>query len=608
MHQEIHRAGGGPLPARPVRATSQGAQRARPVRAALSVAAALAVCLAGPPAAPAATQRHGLVSLTPLPVNPEQTWHGYVEYRVVVRNESPKRSQAVHLWMPAERYGSSPLSRVSRSVEVAPESTVVVSLLQPPLLMRGDGLGARVGQGEPFKLSMTVPQHGPQTGDDAKRAVLVSRSVGPLPWLGAAEEWKGVRAELPVADWSHNWLAYTRYDGVVVSGDDLERVPSPVRLALTRYVETGGTLLVQGGLDPSVAFAPAEGIARSGGRRDVLFGQCLVTGESDAAMGTHDFRQSVEATFSTWETMPTPMQAHTRFPVVETLGVPVLGMLVLMLVFVILIGPVNLLVLWRKRRRILLFVTAPAISLVTCGLVFGYAVFSEGFRGRYRTASLTVLDERANRATSIGWTAFYSPLAAGGGLHFSPATELTPQLGAPSGGYYYGSRSSSVEGSRTVSWTEDQHLVSDWVRARIPLHLRCRKSESRRERLTLRPSADGPPAVVNGLGAPVRTLVLADADGRVYRAETIDPGAEAALAPTTLTPQGTTLRGVYRSDWLQGLRQMEQEPQTYLRPGTYVAVLEENPFVETGLRGAVGGNCRTLVYGICGGDDDGRPR
>jgi len=576
--------------------------------AALSVVAALAVGLAGPPTAHAATQRHGLVSLTALPVNPEQTWHGYVEYRVVVRNESRKQPQTVRLWMPADRYGSSPLARMSRSVEVAPGSTVVVSLLQPPVLMRGDGLGARVGQGEPFELSMTVPQHGPQTGDDAKRTVLVSRSVTRLPWLGATEERTIVRAELPVAEWSHNWLAYTRYDGIVVSGDDLERMPPPVRLALTRYVETGGTLLVVGGVDPSVPFAPAEGIAR-GGRRDALFGQCLVTGESASAVWTYDFRQSVEATFSTWETVLSPTQAHERFPVVGSLRVPVLGMLILMLVFVILIGPVNLLVLWRKRRRILLFVTAPAISLVTCGLVFGYSIFSEGFRGRYRTVSLTVLDERANRATSIGWTAFYSPLAAGGGLHFSPATEVTPQLGDPYGGYhYYGSRSSGVEGSRTVSWTEDQHLASDWVRARIPLHLRLRKSEARRERLTVRPRPDGPPAVVNGLGAPIRTLVLADADGRVYRAETIAPGAEADLAPTPITPQGASLRNVYQSDWLRSLRHMEQAPQTYLRPGAYVAVLEENPFVETGLRGAVGGDCRTLVYGICAGDDDGRPR
>ena len=100
----------------------------------------------------------------------------------------------------------------------------------------------------------------------------------------------------------------------------------------------------------------------------------------------------------------------------------------------------------------------------------------------------------------------------------------------------------------------------------------------------------------------------ADADGRVYRAETIAPGAEADLAPTPITPQGASLRNVYQSDWLRSLRHMEQEPQTYLRPGAYVAVLEENPFVETGLRGAVGGDCRTLVYGICAGDDDGRPR
>src|SRR5207247_11070803 len=94
--------------------------------------------------------------------------------------------------------------------------------------------------------------------------------------------------------------------------------------------------------------------------------------------------------------------ANKNFPVMENVSIPVRGLLLIMLVFVILIGPVNLIVLSKKKKKMWLLWTVPAISLLTCLAVSAYTVFSEGWGGRARYLSFTILDERSHRASTIG--------------------------------------------------------------------------------------------------------------------------------------------------------------------------------------------------------------
>jgi hypothetical protein len=194
-------------------------------------------------------------------------------------------------------------------------------------------------------------------------------------------------------------------------------------------------------------------------------------------------------------------------------------MFLLMFLFALAIGPVNLIVLSHKRRHIWLLWTIPIISLMTCCAVFAYATFAEGWKRHVRTEGLTILDERIHRATTIGWTAYYSSLTPGDGLHFGYETELTPQIVLEAGT------------PRTVEWTHDQHLSSGWVTARVPAHFMIRKSEIRRERVTIRQGGDAGLKVVNGLGTDIRKFWLADRDGTIHTATGIRAGAEAELVP-----------------------------------------------------------------------------
>ena len=114
--------------------------------------------------------------------------------------------------------------------------------------------------------------------------------------------------------------------------------------------------------------------------------------------------------------------------------VPVRGLFVLVLLFGVGIGPANLWLLSRYKRRIWLWWNVPAISLLTCLAVFGYSLASEGLTGHGKTASMTLLDERCHRATTIGYLSYYCPLTPSVGPRFGVDTDVALLDNQPSRG------------------------------------------------------------------------------------------------------------------------------------------------------------------------------
>ena len=438
--------------------------------------------------------------------------------------------------------------------------------------------------------------------------------------------------EFPAAEWSANWLTYARFHGVIVSSQEMNAMSEAVRTALLRYVERGGSLLIAGAWQVPPQWQARQGVIKdeelkepvSGSVRStsvpvpvpfptpkppkpqtelpvfyVGFGTMIVTGSVDPAQIAFNqwkrLRLNFEATRPRIPRYGNLAEINEKFKVVERFGVPVRGLFALMLLFVIVIGPVNLIWLARRKRKIWMLWTVPAISILTCLAVSASAMFGDGWNATTRTEALTILDETSHRATTIGWMAFYSPITPSDGLHFSYDTEAYPQR---PGNFGYNRRNAPEQ---TIDWTGDQHLASGWVSARVPAFFRFRKSETRRERLSVRQSADGGIAVVNGLGGEIKQLWLADRDGRIHNATNIAAGAQSGLAVTASQAAGEAgkLREVLKVDaWLSHFQMIERNPQQYLMPNCYLAIIEASPFVEEGLKNAKTRRARTLVYGL----------
>lgn len=416
-----------------------------------------------------------------------------------------------------------------------------------------------------------------------------------------------LRSELEASGWSESWLAFTCFDLVVLSRTDLAAMNAAQQNALRSYVEAGGGLAVVDAQELPKALAgggAVKDLRQSDGnyvqRYSIGFGECLLT--SAAAITQHTsaplnaLREMARQGGQPWQSLPTDANANSEFPVIEDARIPVRGIVFIMLAFILVVGPVNIFLCARANNRIAMLWTIPLISFVTCAVVFGYSLMSEGITPTTRTEALTFLDQAAHRATTLARQAFYTPLTPGDGLRYSHDTEVTPlvEVNRYNGG-----------NSRELELSQSQHLTRGWVTARVPAHFALRKSETRRERITVQRLPDGRVTVVNGLGADIQTFWLRDDQGRLFKGEGLKAGQNVPLQTEKSEAFGATtlLSALYQGSWVAAHDALTNNTAGQVRPNTYFAVLAEAPFIETGLAKPGKARARQTIIGRLGPED-----
>jgi hypothetical protein len=548
--------------------------------------------------------------------------HGYAEYSIKVYNLSKERPHTVQLSIPSgDHYGSGGYIRsVSRTVQIGPSAAATVPLAHPITpAVAGSGLRVIIDdreQRDSVSLDVVSGERWASRGYYSKRSgmvnqplLLVSKRIGENfktsfedPRLGApgAPATRSlipadiVRSEEPISTWSPRWLAYSRFDGVVVTPRELAEAEKAVRTALFQYVEAGGVLLVLG---PEAVPLPVSWGATTKGEDGALFirggfGACVTFKDADTLNWPDDVRNEVTLLLPQSRE---PFQDDT--PVrgaafLESAGPPVLALLALLLLFTIAIGPVNLWLLSRWKRRIWLLWTVPALSLFTCAAVLGTVVVGEGWQGRSRVSAFTLLDEGEKRATTLAISAVYSPLTPSDGLRFETDTEITA-----------GNVGSDMAGE--IDWTQNQHFRRGWVAARVPSVFQQRRSmQECTLGLPMNRAADGTISVTNNLGVPITRVFLADEHGQIHSG-----GSVTFDKPTNLTPIGTHTkdekdrpwRNLFTSrNWSQLGDSVAAAPQKYLVPRSYLVEVESSPFLKAGLAGAAEKPTPSYILGLMG--------
>ncbi len=414
-----------------------------------------------------------------------------------------------------------------------------------------------------------------------------------------ADAVEGLRAESPVSEWSENWLAYSPFDGMVLNTADLNSMSLAVFAAIGDYLQAGGNIVLAGKTDLPAAWHSTQKTSLPDGiKHNIGFGHCFTFSEENLATLSSKsvlaLRETVRDTARYWQGLPDDSGvANAAMPVVANLKIPTRGLVVVMLAFIVIIGPINILYLTRQKRRTWMLWTIPAISIFTTLLVFAYSLLREGITPDTRIAGLTMIDQANHHATTIGATAFYCPLTPSGGLRFDYETEATPLIHT---GYGAGT-------ARDLDWTQSQHLQRGWVAARVPAHFHLRKSETRRERIQI-VNNNGKIQVVNGLGVPIQSLWVADADMNVYAAKNVAAGQQAGLIPSrpAASPDKSGAPGLLREiTYVANSDRLDEKAGRFLTPNSYIAVLGGNPFIENAL-GSTASPKRTksssVVFGI----------
>jgi hypothetical protein len=438
-----------------------------------------------------------------------------------------------------------------------------------------------------------------------------------------------------------SWIDYSGLDFVAISRDDLADLEPSARSAVLKWVHCGGNLIVhQAGktskdvltlerlLELDANAAVGASWTESGRRntpspfatRQLMLGLVCAFPDPlpDSPTAWSTFLSSVGEPRFSW------MRRHGIAPDFGTeefynfmnpgiRGVPIYGFMVLITAFAVLIGPVNYFYLRRKRSLWLLLVTVPATALVTTALLVGYSIAAHGFSIRSRIRSLTMLDQKSHSAVTVARLALIAGVAPARGMQFSPETAVYPVFPP-----------TAEPGAFTVDWTENQSLTSGWLLSRTRTQFLTIRHAEQPERVEVKPGQDGGLAIVNGLPWELEAVLVADASGELLSARNVLPNASEPLAGVSETDRLDFVRLLGRNrpelpdnfsspvlnpfegrrfrpfNMMMRLRQahfdsnlMERLIQmwsrdltakkTSLSPRSFLAVLRQNPGVDTGV-------------------------
>ncbi len=368
--------------------------------------------------------------------------------------------------------------------------------------------------------------------------------------------------------------AYTSLHAVVldVEGGTPTRAPLDAILASTR---AGGVLAITGrGASEFVAKEPA--LARWAEERflarteEALPIYSMGLGSLLVLEGTDRLAQSdvVRVLNDSIEDLA-PLDGRVRrdfgLPLPGT-EVPFRALTLLLVLFAILVGPVNLILVRRSKRPALLLLTIPAIAILfSVGLV-GYGILAQGLQIRATSMTVGVLDQRVHQGSSEERREVFAGLATGSGLEPGAGSVVLRDQG---GAFDYRNRR-----EYRADYGESLALSGAWLPVRTTTRFRVTTDRASRGRVEVQHDASGW-KIVNGLDVTVTRLLLRDADGEIHAFEgPIVPGRTApaaAIGPTADEIKEFQDHRVLATSVREG---------GFLPLGTWIARVESSPLVD----------------------------
>jgi hypothetical protein len=392
-----------------------------------------------------------------------------------------------------------------------------------------------------------------------------------------------------------NWLGFTSLRAVIIGPKEWEHLNEAQKAALLTWTACGGDLLFVDG-DMKALFP--GGLNPPGGAANPVvagyfFGRIhLPTSASVAATGLGGVLSAAEKMQDADWALPANRALHWgviaargfRLPIPGVEGVPARAYLSILIVFTLLIGPVNYWFLWRKRQQVLLVLTAPLISVIFIVFLGGYVLAGEGLGVRGRAVTFTMLDEvRKQASTRTSYSLYAAGMTPSGGLRFARDVAVFP----------IGPDGTGPRERQTLDLTEAQRFSSGGIQARSPTNIEAIGFRPARERLSFSREAGGM-SVVNGLGATVTVLLYRDGDKVYNLTGSLGPGARGilkigALDSANVVPSGFPLSPRFR-------HLVDNQPAS-----SYLAVLERSPFWDPGVAGIAERGSFHFVIGWPGG-------
>ena len=212
-----------------------------------------------------------------------------------------------------------------------------------------------------------------------------------------------------------------------------------------------------------------------------------------------------------------PSQMLLALPHVGIPAIPFFLVIIALLAYIVIVGPVNYFRLIKKKKSILLLLlTVPLISLAFVAIVIVFVGIVEGWSSRASAVGVTFLDQKESMAYTRAAVNLYAPVPVRS-LTFDTADSVTF------------SATTDVD----ISLGRDQ-IITGANRARVPLAYAISRAEKHLEQIKVVHDASGV-SVVNGLGVPLTKLMVKADDGGIWVADsTVAPGESVRLSRSSV--------------------------------------------------------------------------
>ncbi len=367
------------------------------------------------------------------------------------------------------------------------------------------------------------------TGND-QPAVLLSRGLhtpnGSALDSAASTTWSGARGFAAIFDPNQlpdQWLAFSGYDSMLLLDSEWTAIPAGGRHAILEWVRMGGRLSVysETHASPASLGLPEE---TSSGHIEVLpipdtrlLDSTQTVNRMDAAFTPLQVSLTSDST-GAW-----PLQA--AFGSREfAYGI----FMVVLVIFGIVVGPVNLFVFAKSGQRHRLFITTPLISLGTSILLVALILFQDGFGGSgIRLVHMEVRPDGGLNAAHVHQEQFCrTGVLLSKGFDIETPSRFVP-LPLPEGRW---TRYTNGSGGNYSLQPADGGLVAtgDWFQSR---------SEHGHELAAVIPTrgrierTDEPGVLLSTFDFPIETLLYVDERDGWHRAEGIKTGEKFRLEP-----------------------------------------------------------------------------
>lgn len=418
------------------------------------------------------------------------------------------------------------------------------------------------------------------------------------------------------------WQAYLQYNAIIFSSKTLKKLSFNVRNALFDYVRIGGFLIILNESEylPNDAFFLEEN--KKAAVYELGTGHLMIVKDisisSDSELNLRDKTlliddeskpvvSEIEVVRANVYTEPiikkylitrNSTSAVVKFKKEETLDYDVNVVYFIAILTALIIGPVNFLFLFLKRKQILIFATIPIISFVICSCIFIYYYFFESLTLNIRKYALINLSEPAGKASIYMNYGIFSAKERNGSdkktlfannncLEFANSAAVLP---------VFESEYSSNIKFGNITLGDSQKFTSNWIHGKNIEEFRVFDVENARERIDI--SGSAVKKAFNGLGADINRLFYRDFDGKIYTAGLIKNGdtVELTLADKEKFSMSVNQK-IYEYDYLWSdlfENEISLKPGKYLRKGQYYVELASMPYLKQKLETEA--NLKETVY------------